>query len=526
MHRQSASQTDNPSSDLAHRLMSSFQARGEPVELLETHISWIFLTAELAYKVKKPLKNPFLDYSTLELRQRLCEEELRLDRRYAADLYVDVVPVTAAGRQLYFGGTGKIVDFAVCMRRFPPESLLLDRVRAGRVDFEHMQRLAQALADFHAAAQSAATTSEFGTPAQVGQDALDNISALREMLPVERCERWWDWTHQELQRLSLCFQERRQRGHIRECHGDLHAGNIVWWQGKFIPFDGIEFNDRFRWIDVINDTAFLAMDLQALEQPQLAAIFISSYCERSGDYAALPLLRWYLVYRALVRAKVAGMASQQHAAAEPAFAEAQADLLQHAQLADRLIQTATRPPQLWIMHGLSGSGKSTVAQHIVVQQALAGRSAIRLRSDVERKRLRGLRGEFRPDQQQASQLYSSEMTAHTYRHLCDVARQVLAAGWGVVVDAAFLKADQRQLFAQLAQELQIEFHIVDCNAPLDDLLHRLAQRQALGGDPSDADASTLELQLTHQDSFSALEQLHVISAESITAESITGEARR
>jgi predicted kinase len=282
----------------------------------------------------------------------------------------------------------------------------------------------------------------------------------------------------------------------------LHAGNIVYWRGKLIPFDGVEFNEHFRWIDVLSDTGFLAMDLHALGHTELASAFINQYLEQTGDYRELGLLRWYMVYRALVRAKVSEMARQQQAADSPAAAEAVRERDEHVALAVKLI--APGQPRLWITFGLSGSGKSTAAR------ALAMRcGAIQIRSDVERKRLLGYEQAFRPDPEQTAAMYSTSMHGQTYEQLGQLSRAVLEAGFSVVVDAAFLKREQRAAFSKLAGELQVPFHILACEAPVDILKARLDERRQAGDDASDAGVEVLEQQLASHDALDAEERAHI-----------------
>jgi aminoglycoside phosphotransferase family enzyme/predicted kinase len=501
MHRQTPSEAVPYDNSLVTELSSMLQAEGEVTEVVETHISWVVLTEKLAYKIKKPIKNDFLDYATLDQRRWCCEEELRLDQRFAPDLYLDVVPLTRDSRGLQIAGAGPACEYAVRMRRFASQDVLHQRLRAGHVTRAQVREFAYYLADFHQSAEQASAESEFGQAEQVARDALDNIAALQGVVEATVLQRLEQWTQLQFEALRSDIEQRRKAGWIRECHGDLHSGNIVWWHARFVPFDGIEFNPHFRWIDVVSDAAFLAMDLWALGHRQLAAIFVSSYLERSGDYNALRLLRWYMVYRALVRAKVAALSMQQQTPHSDAYVAAADDLYQHTQLAVQLAQPATEVKILWITHGLSGSGKSTVAEQIV-----ADHGAIRLRSDIERKRLWGHTGEFRPTAPETEQLYAADMSHKTYQQLQSLCQTIVAAGFGVVVDATFLKYAQRHSFQLLAEQLRIPFRIVDCRQELQELKRRLAERHASGLDPSDATVQVLEQQLLHQEPLRPSEQ--------------------
>ena len=503
-----------PREDFAAAFTAALASQGAAVTVAETHISWVFLTGDLAYKIKKPVTTPFLDFSTLDRRRHFCEEELRLDRRFAPELYLDVVPIYHINGRLQLGRAGQsqpaaeICEYAVRMRRFPAGDLLTERLAAGRVTSADMGAVAARLAEFHQRAAAAAANSPWGSVQQIRQEAVDNLSALQDMSGESNLAGLSKWTEQTWEDLQPVFQQRKAQGSIRECHGDLHAGNIVWWQAAFVPFDGIEFNDSFRWIDVISDAGFLVMDLLAEGHRALAAAFLNAYLEASGDYHSLRVLRWYLVYRALVRAKVARIARQQHPADSQAAQAAHRDLMAHLQLAQRLTE---RPMVgLYIMHGLSGSGKTTVAQRLVEQH-----NAIRLRSDVERKRLAGLEATHRPEPADQPSLYSADMSARTYEHLRQLSRVVLQAGFSAVVDATFLQRQPRQQFADLAHELHVPFHIVHCQADVATLCQRLAARQAHGGDASDADQAVLQQQLSAQQELQADERAYVMSPDQV-----------
>lgn len=483
--------------------------RPPTVEMCETHISRVFLTEKYAYKLKKPVHNDFVDYSTLEKRQRFCFEELRLDGRYAPDLYLGVVPVTTHGRSFQVGGSGRVVDYAVKMWRFPNNVLLSRRLDEGKVSANDIRDLAIEVAAFHRTATCICQESAWGHPPLIFQDALDNLEVLapiggqldRELAQDLRALR--HWTEDQYRALETAFKFRRQSGSIRECHGDLHAGNIVWWQDRWTPFDGIEFNERFRWIDVLSDAGFLAMDLFARAHTRLARLLVSHYLESTGDYEALPVLRWYMVYRALVRAKVAAIRlGQLHSDAE---SEATTSQMKHY-LATAVQLTRKTQPRLWITHGLSGSGKSTGADRYVQQEG-----AIRLRSDVERKRLWGRGATTRPTEQEALQLYSTPMTQRTYDHLQRLAAQVIRAGHSVVVDATFLKQVDRASFARLASEVGATFQILDFQVPESELKKRITTRFSENRDVSDANLKVLTRQIRKQEPLTTAEREIAVS---------------
>ncbi|MCA9127842.1 MAG: AAA family ATPase [Planctomycetales bacterium] len=466
------------------------------LETKETHISRVVLSENFAYKIKKPLRNEFLDYSTLERRKQACLEELRLDRRYAPELYVGVVPIVQRGKTFLVEGEGEIVEYAVKMRRFEDGALLSERLDGDEVTLADVQSLAVQLGHFHQNAEPASTAADFGDPQGVREDALDNFRALESMTESKNSTieltLLREWTNREYQQIEPLLGERKRHGHIRECHGDLHAGNIVFWHKQWTPFDGIEFNERFRWIDTMSDAGFLAMDLVARQHAELFNLFISQYLETTGDYSGLRLLRWYMVFRAMVRAKVAGLRLGQLSAENE---QQPTNEIENAKSElDRMLSTAVRIAEngrrgLWITHGLSGSGKSTGSLQWVRQ---AG--AIRLRSDVERKRMFRQQPTDRPTGETLVRMYSAVATSKLYRRLSKLADLILKAGYAVVVDATFLKRAHRNIFARLAQENDVSFQILDFQTPDSSLKSRIAARTLSNGDASDADLQVLEKQ--------------------------------
>ncbi len=482
------------------------------VVVCETHISWVFLAGDFAYKIKKPIKSPFLDYSTLKRRQHFCHEELRLDRRYAPDLYLAVVPITCSDQQLRIEGSGQPVEYAVKMHRFPDGALLSRRLAVGAFTAAELQRLVRSVAEFHLCAATAPHDSRWGAPAAVRQDALDNLDALEnadlgKLMGTVHVLR--SWTNEFFSEHECLLAQRVANGFIRECHGDLHLANVIDWRGKIMPFDGIEFNDRFRWIDVLSDAAFLAMDFAARDHLELCRSFINAYLERTGDHASLPLLRWYLVYRSLVRAKVDAMKmGQQRLDHWAAFSECQ----RHIELAYRF--SLPVQPTLWITHGVSGSGKTTGSERVVQKHG-----AIRLRSDLERKRHFGLDPWGDSPSQPLAKLYSEEATAATYGRLRQLAHSILQGGDSVVVDATFLRRQQRESFCQLADCLGVSFGILHFDADVATLRQRITDRISRADDVSDADLSVLESQLASQEPLSAEERQLVTPLPGLEAKS-------
>ena len=461
------------------------------IEVIETHISWLLLTGDYAYKIKKPICFDFLDFSSLEKRHFYCQEELRLNQRLAPALYLQVVAITGDETNAKINGDGQIIDYAVQMRQFPTENLLSKQ----NVSTAMIDELADLIAEFHTqASRISEPASDYGSLAMIERYSLSNFQNIQPLLnnaeQLQQLNRLQHWCKYELNNKALLIEQRKTQGFIRECHGDLHLGNIVLFHGKVTPFDGIEFNPALHWIDVIDEIAFLVMDLEERGLNHLAYRCLNRYLSQTGDYQGLSVLNYYLVYRALVRAKVALLSWQQHQHAQYLnFYQNYADL------AERFIQI--KPASLIITHGYSGSGKSTVSAKLAEQF-----SWIQLRSDVERQRLFANTGQ---------NIYSKEKTAQTYQQLAKLASEILNAGFSVIVDATFLKKQQRQLFKDLAFKQQVKFMILDLQASIEELTQRIKKRQNIGIDVSEATLEVLQQQLIEAEPLSDDEQQYVMT---------------
>ena len=465
-----------------------------PVVLHETHISWVLLAGNFAYKIKKPIVTDFLDYGTLLKRHHACCEELRLGNRYATGMYLDVVPITFEDGQIRMDGDAQPIEFAVRMRRFPEDALLSRQLSKNLVSTEHMIQLATSIASFHAIAwrlelQNGQVVSRVFDQAKENFNFLLNEPLLRLDPVFLRLE---NWTTSFFTSHQSQFRSRTADGFIRECHGDLHCDNIVYWAGHWVPFDGIEFNSHYSWIDVASDISFLVMDLDERGHAELSGILLNAYLEQTGDYRSLFVLRWYLVYRAMVRAKIAVMRARQLNHVQRLDSEQIAPAEEYIRLADRMIKPVKR--HLWITHGVSGSGKTTGSQRIIQKKG-----AVRIRSDVERKRLFKTSTAARSDHELGEGMYSPTASEATYRRLFDVAKDILRADFPVVVDATFLKQSDRQRFQTLAKSEGAEFRIVNFSLDEETLKQRVTHRRLTQNDASDATLAILANQLVAQE---------------------------
>ena len=512
--------------------------------LIETHLSSLVLAGAQVYKLKKPIVTGFVDFSTLEARREACEQELRLNRRTAPRWYLSVVAVrqTASGPRITLAGDSSaggapVLDWAVHMRRFD-DSQRLDRLaQRGALTGGMIDRLAETVARFHA--QQVPAPPGYGRAEATRHWARENLEELASLVQGDADQQavaaLQRWTEQHGAALAGLMDLRCRTGHVREVHGDLHLGNVFWFDGAPVLFDALEFNDSLRHIDTLGDLAFCFMDLLAQGQPRLAWRFISHALEASGDWAALPLLAWWAVYRAAVRAKVAllgaaGLGAAGSHNADPGLAlhgQVRRYLAVAAGLAglgqpevgrsnEEAAATASsaapgpapRPApspapgpanglaatapavapsglRLVLMFGLAGAGKSTVAA------ALAERlGAVRLRSDVERKRLFGAP----PTARTVPGLYALDATRRTYERLQELAHEALGAGVSVVVDAASLRRSERNGMRAVAAQHGADFTLLVCTAPLAVLLERVQLRQRADNDASDATPEVLSFQ--------------------------------
>ncbi|MFG0333805.1 MAG: AAA family ATPase [Maioricimonas sp. JB049] len=465
----------------------------EEVRLLETHISWVLLAGDWAYKIKKPVDLGFLDFSTLEQRRHFCEEELRLNGRLAPDLYLGVEPITGSEESPRMGGDGEVIEYAVKMRLFPQEMLLSRLIANGELRSDEIDALADVVVDFHGRIAVASADGWAGRPDQVRGPAQANLDVLQKnSLISERCgdalEQLQRWEQTEAERCRSRFTERLGEGFIRECHGDMHLGNMVRGDEGVLIFDGIEFSEELRWTDVMSEVAFAVMDLEDRGRADFARRFLDRYLAGTGDYAGLDVLPYYLVYRALVRAKVAAIRLGQTDIEDEDRPPLVEECTGYIDLAARYAER--RKVFLTITHGVSGSGKTTGTQRLVEQVG-----AIRIRSDIERKRLFGLPSDATPEGDLAREVYSQESTRRTYGRLAELAESIANAGFPVVVDATFLSARVRTRFAALADRMRVPYRILCFGAEPEVLERRLEQRRADGTDASDADVAVMRDQV-------------------------------
>jgi len=462
-----------------------------PIKLVETHISWVFLTGPFAYKVKKPCKLEFLDFSTLERRQYFCAEEIRLNRRFAPGLYLEAVPITGSPEAPHVDGAGEPIEWAVKLVQFDEAGRLDARFEAGRIDAAACRDLGEAIASVQSGQAVAAADSGHGSPERLRAVFRMNLDEIRRHRPdaARLADTIEQWLEARLTRDLAHFEARIAAGRIRECHGDLHLANLVLLDGQPVAFDSIEFNPDLRWIDVASDIAFLTMDLESRGRPDLAAQVTSAWMEAADDRAAAAVLPVHRVARAVVRGAVAAIRSAQADCPPDALAVARRECDRYLDLAERLAKQS--PPLLLVTTGVSGSGKTTLAAECV---GVFG--AVRLRSDVERKRLFSMVATDRPGDVDATRaLYAAKTTRRVYERLAALARSLLEAGSSVVVDATCNTRSQRELLTAVASDTGTRIVWLEIDLPAELLYARVAARAAEGRDPSDATPEILRAQL-------------------------------
>lgn len=488
------------------------------IEVVETHISWVILTGEFAYKIKRPVQHAFVDLRSPERREFLCHEEIRLNRRFSRDLYLDVWTVNVDGGRARMRGDGKVIEHAVRMRQFDRAQELDRLLDAQAIGPAELARFGRDLANIHAALPHATVNDEWGRQDQIANTIVRNVAEckreatvfgtsaeLTELAPLlrDRVEAAAPW-----------MVERREEGRVREAHGDLHARNLLRHRERLVAFDSIDFDPGLRWIDVADEIAFLVADVQARGHASNAHAFLNAYLSASGDYHACRFLDLYRSHRALVRAKVeaiavAGKDSQQVERARP----------RHRAYIETARQALTsRKPKMILMSGVSGSGKSWLAERLAT--ALG---AIHIRSDVERRRLLGgtTTGEL------GAGRYAPEHLARIYQHLAGCSEDVLSGGYDVIVDATFRDRNERTRFRELAEKLGVTLRLIYCHVDDEELLlRRIEQRVRARNDDSDADERVLSWQQEQFDPILGEEGLEIIDAETTNPSLVEGILRR
>ncbi len=444
------------------------------VSLIQTQMSFVFLTDQFVYKVKKPVNLGYLDYSTLEKRRYFCEKEVELNLRLCPDAYLGVVAVTEQEGKISTGGSGRVIEYAVKMLRLPQEQMMDSLIESGDITPEMINNMAQKIAVFHNQAATGGEIDSFGSLDMIKHNAEENFSQSQKYIGVTLSQKQYGaigrYTRSFIKNNKALFERRVQDGRIRDLHGDLHAAHICFCDDICI-YDCIEFNDRFRYGDTASEIAFLAMDLDYYGRADLSRLFLSSYIEKSGDTELKTLLNFYKCYRSYVRGKVANFKLD-----DPYIGKLEREKAKlAAQTYFHLARAYTRKrPELFITVGLVGSGKTTLANELAKKLGL-----VVLSSDVTRKQLAEIPQTERRYEEIDCGIYSPEFTEKTYYMLFKEAEYILKDGGSVIIDASFIKVSRRKEAAELARRTGAEFYILECRLDEDTTRKRLLERYRL-----------------------------------------------
>jgi uncharacterized protein len=463
------------------------------VELVQTHVSWIFLTDNHAYKIKKPVDFGFLNFSTIDRRRFYCNEEVRLNSRLCRDIYEGVVEVRESPGGAAFHGNGPVIDYAVKMKRLPADRMLEQLVERGEVSSADMRAVARVIADFHRTAASSPSIAEYGRLDRIVFNWQENLTQsvpfAETTLSAQERELIQEWVNSFAENHADLFEKRVSQGFIRECDGDIHLENICMTNGNICIFDCIEFNERFRCCDTAADVAFLLMDLDYHRRHDLAEAVLDEYLSASNDTDLPELTDFYKIYRAFVRGKVESLISSDGGITPENRERAGTRAVSYFRLARGYIERLRLKTTLFVTCGLIGSGKSTLAAQLAFELGIASFS-----SDIVRKQLAGLPPETKVRVPHGSGIYSPSASEATYAELLQLAERELEAGRSVVIDACCIRREQRRPFALLAERASVQCVILYITCPETEQRGRLAKRESAGHSISDGRPELLELQ--------------------------------
>jgi aminoglycoside phosphotransferase family enzyme/predicted kinase len=455
----------------------------EKVTLQQTHISYLFFTPNYVYKVKKPVDFAFLDFSTLNKRLHFCKEEVRLNRRLAPDVYLGVVPITEGGEGVSIEGEGEALEYAVKMRRLPAETMLEEMIKRETVTGPIIERVAEAVASFHKKAETNERISSFGRPEMVKNNTDENFAQTQNYIGRTITRKQYDdikaYTDGFLSSNRGEFTKRVEEGFIKDCHGDMHTEHISISDGIQV-YDCIEFNERFRYSDIVADSAFLSMDLDYHNRHDLTRAFDNAYFLSTGDKHGRMLLDFYKCYRAFVRGKVEGFKLLEPEETEEDKREAALIARLHFHLA-HLYATGGFRPFMLVLRGLSAAGKSAVADELSRNTGFCV-----LSSDAIRKGLFGIAPLEHRIEPFERGIYTPEATERTYSRLIEEGTELIGSGRSVILDATFSKLKYLKTAGKKAKASGAFFHVVECTAEEETVRKRFKERVFEKGGITDA----------------------------------------
>ena len=460
-----------------------YPGRPQAVEVVQTHISYIFIAGDDVYKVKKAVDFGFLDFTDLAKRKYFCEEEVRLNRRLAPHTYLGVVELFEnADGSISVGQGDRVVEYAVWMRRLPQDRMLKKLIGAADFDPAVMDAIARKVADFHAQAATGHGIDEMGGLETIRRNHDENFQQTQKYIGVTITETQYSsigrYVHRFLEEKETLLEERVRDHHIRDCHGDLHLEHIVVGE-EITIFDCIEFNERFRYADAAAEVAFLAMDLDYNGYSALADRFVHAYTQYAGDTGIPVLLNFYRCYYAYVRGKVVSFRLD-----DPAISPEDRDAAR--QMAARYFDLAytyaarLERPTLLLMTGLMGTGKSVLAR--LIAPRLGARI---IQNDVLRKELLGIAPAERHYEAFGQGIYSADMSARTYEEARRQASEALRAGQSVIIDASYKRWEERERALETARQIGADYLVIECVCPDDIVRTRLDSRMSTQAEASD-----------------------------------------
>lgn len=462
---------------------SAYPEPTHTVQLLQTHVSFLFITDTHVYKVKKPVDFGFLDFTTLDRRRFYCDEEVRLNRRLCPDIYLGVVEVRETVDGATFDGEGKIIDYAVKMKRLPAERMLDRLLREDKVGADDMSRIALTIAAFHQNAERGGEIDHFGSIETIGRNWEENFHQAEEFITISLAKQDLlvirEWVNRFLTDHGELFADRIAGGFIRDCDGDIHPENICLTD-KVCIFDCIEFNSRFRYGDTAADIAFLLMELDFHERRYLADIFLEAYTRETGDQGTTRVLDFYKVYRAFVRGKVESFRLLDQQVTTEAKQDARRKAVRYFRLARGYILRQKLFPTLFITCGLMGSGKSTLAREIAFELGVETAS-----SDAARKEIAAIPPKEHRKDDYDTGIYDQSFNEATYAALLTKGEESLRSGRSVVIDATFRRKSDRSLFRALAEQYKVHFVMLRTECPERTIQKRLEARAGNEGEISD-----------------------------------------
>jgi len=470
----------------------SFSHKPKELKLIQTHISYVFLADDLVYKIKKPVNFGFLDFTTLELRRFYCEKEVELNRRFCPEVYLGVVPISLTKDGYKVENSENPVEYAVKMKRLPEDGMMQKILKNRALTEKHIDLIVDLLVPFYKSVRTGKGVNQFGSIDTVSFNTEENFTQTEgfvgKALNKWRYNHIINWTRNFIKENTSLFEKRIKEGFIREGHGDLYSANICFDDLKKVYiYDCIEFNERFRCQDIASDIAFLSMDLDFHDYEALSKYFVEKYVEKSDDRDLLKLLNFYKCYRAYVRGKIGCFTSMDKAFTE----EQRAEALKNAQkYFDLAYIYAEGVPKLFVVFGLSGTGKSTLARalsEITLSEWLP--------SDIVRKNLVGIAPTEHRYEPFEKGIYSKEYTEKTYKKMIEIAKETLKKGRDVVLDATFRERVYRDI---VQKELRFaDIYWIWCTAPDSVVKERFMRRK----DTQDISDARWEIYLAQKENF-------------------------